>query len=584
MMQLWVIFLVALWGSSRGQRALPISSFKYPSAPLLPIAPLYEYTRIRTPQPLAQSRITTQVFYSASAPTIVRQQHTSIDPCIPTPCGPNTFCEVNSKNIALCKCQTNFVPDGHTINGCKPQCISNYECPDNYRCDTSTTKCVRLCQQNDCGFDANCRPRNHKSVCSCPSGFHGNPDISCSREQVQADPIFTDPCTPNPCGLNAQCRSEGNRAICTCLSRYEGDPLSNCRRSECIASDDCRSHQACQQRRCIDPCNIPGICGTQTECTVRNHQPVCSCRRGYVGDPFTRCRRFDPEELCRPSPCGRNTKCRVQNNRAVCTCIENYIGDPLTVCRPECVVDSECQRNFACSNNRCINPCRQGACGDGALCNVANGRAICTCPQYYLGNPHSRCYPECTEHEACRSYQACYQLKCVDPCVGACGTGADCRVERHKPICSCPKGYTGHPFESCRKFDPADLCRPNPCGRNADCTPGYDKEGNDRPVCTCPRGYVGNPLHGCTRGECEVPQDCPRHKTCYNYQCQSACYTNTGPVCGSGADCTMKNHRPVCSCPRGFIGNPLIRCNIDATSRYSVGRSKRNTFLPAIYD
>ena len=67
---------------------------------------------------------------------------------------------------------------------------------------------------------------------------------------------------------------------------------------------------------------------------------------------------------------------------------------------------------------------------------------------------------------------------------------------------------------------PEDLCRPNPCGRNAECTPGYDKEGNDRPVCTCPRGYVGNPLHGCTRGECQVPEDCRDHETCYVYKCQ----------------------------------------------------------------
>ena len=63
-----------------------------------------------------------------------------------------------------------------------------------------------------------------------------------------------------------------------------------------------------------------------------------------------------------------------------------------------------------------------------------------------------RCYAECTAHDDCPSHQACYQLRCINPCEGACGTGADCKVEDHKPICSCPKGYTGHPFESCRPF------------------------------------------------------------------------------------------------------------------------------------
>lgn len=130
----------------------------------------------------------------------------------------------------------------------------------------------------------------------------------------------------------------------------------------------------------------------------------------------------------------------------------------------------------------CINPCR-GACGEGAYCDVRNGRAICSCPEHYQGNPDNRCvysfhhwffsqlwvlwllcsywiyvsslcrcYAECTAHDDCPRHQACFQLKCIDPCVGACGSGADCKVEDHKPICSCPKDHTGHPFESCRPF------------------------------------------------------------------------------------------------------------------------------------
>ncbi len=70
-----------------------------------------------------------------------------------------------------------------------------------------------------------------------------------------------------------------------------------------------------------------------------------------------------------------------------------------------------------------------------------NHRSICSCPANFLGDPFTRCYPECTQHDECRSNQACFNLKCVDPCIGACGTGAECRVENHKAICSCPKGY-----------------------------------------------------------------------------------------------------------------------------------------------
>lgn len=58
------------------------------------------------------------------------------------------------------------------------------------------------------------------------------------------------------------------------------------------------------------------------------------------------------------------------------------------------------------------------------------------------------------------------------------------------PICSCPRDMTGDPFVSCRPFTKEDLCRPNPCGTNAQCVPGHDNTGKERPVCTCLPGNV----------------------------------------------------------------------------------------------
>lgn len=86
-------------------------------------SPGQQFSYRANPGPVAQRRATTHVG-RVHRPTGVRQQYVErVDPCNPTPCGPNTRCEVNSKNIALCKCMDNFVPDGHTINGCKPQCL-----------------------------------------------------------------------------------------------------------------------------------------------------------------------------------------------------------------------------------------------------------------------------------------------------------------------------------------------------------------------------------------------------------------------------------------------------------------------------
>lgn len=92
---------------------------------------------------------------------------------------------------------------------------------------------------------------------------------------------------------------------------------------------------------------------------------------------------------CRPNPCGPNSECREFNGHAVCSCIQGYLSAPPT-CRPECNVNSDCDKNEACSNQKCINPCL-GTCGIGAICEVINHYPFCKCPPRYTGNPSTRC-------------------------------------------------------------------------------------------------------------------------------------------------------------------------------------------------
>lgn len=101
-----------------------------------------------------------------------------------------------------------------------------------------------------------------------------------------------------------------------------------------------------------------------------------------------------------------------------------------------------------------------------------------------------------------------------------------------------------------------DLCIPNPCGNNAQCTPGYDRSGKERPVCTCDPGYVGDPLTYCRRGECSSDEECHQDQNCINYNCVSSCSN----VCGDGALCDARNHIASCSCPEGFTGDAVSRC------------------------
>lgn len=93
------------------------------------------------------------------------------------------------------------------------------------------------------------------------------------------------PCHPSPCGPNSQCREFNGQAVCSCLPAYTGSP-PGCR-PECVLSSECPQTKACVNQKCIDPC--PGTCGTNTVCRVNNHSPICSCKNGFNGDPFTRC-------------------------------------------------------------------------------------------------------------------------------------------------------------------------------------------------------------------------------------------------------------------------------------------------------
>jgi hypothetical protein len=44
---------------------------------------------------------------------------------------------------------------------------------------------------------------------------------------------------------------------------------------------------ACVNLHCTDPC--PGTCGIGARCAVINHNPICSCPTGDIGDPFVSC-------------------------------------------------------------------------------------------------------------------------------------------------------------------------------------------------------------------------------------------------------------------------------------------------------
>lgn len=237
----------------------------------------------------------------------------------------------------------------------------------------------------------------------------------CKKFTLGEPDVVKNPCQPSPCGANSQCKELNGQAICSCLPTYIGSP-PNCR-PECVVSSECPQNKACVSQKCIDPC--PGTCGLHTQCNVKNHSPICSCLAGYTGDPFTRCYQIPRKLLstinsndvlncnfvapeipiapiisnpCVPSPCGPNSECRNIGGTPSCSCLPAYIGSPPN-CRPECSINSDCLSNLACIREKCRDPC-PGSCGIGAICNVINHIPICVCPEGYTGDPFNNCFPK----------------------------------------------------------------------------------------------------------------------------------------------------------------------------------------------
>lgn len=166
-----------------------------------------------------------------------------------------------------------------------------------------------------CGIEARCHVVNHSPICSCKSGYTGDPFIRCViKEESKMElfhttkidfklykhligtPVVENPCEPTPCGSNSQCRQANGQAVCSCLPNYVGAP-PYCR-PECVQNSECPSNLACFNMKCKDPC--PGLCGVNALCSVTNHQGNCHCQTAYTGDPFAKCSPIPP---CKKSRC-----------------------------------------------------------------------------------------------------------------------------------------------------------------------------------------------------------------------------------------------------------------------------------------
>lgn len=99
-----------------------------------------------------------------------------MNPCNPSPCGPNSLCRIVSDH-PVCSCLENTF--GNPPN-CHYECLVNSDCSQEKVC--SKGKCISPCLQL-CGKNAICTVYNHNPTCHCMHNYEGDPFTQCHEIQ-----------------------------------------------------------------------------------------------------------------------------------------------------------------------------------------------------------------------------------------------------------------------------------------------------------------------------------------------------------------------------------------------------------------
>ena len=296
------------------------------------------------------------------------------DPCsVFGACGRNAYCQ-GENHRAVCSCPAEF--RGDPFGACERQeplskfgCREDVECSFGYICERGS--CIEGCRSdkhctpdqacyngicknpcelpNACGVNADCSPNAHRPVCSCHTGFVGDPQVECIPHQDVRE-----------CLTDSNC---GNRLICENSRCVIG----------CRDSSSCSSDESCINRICQNPCSFFGVCGRNAICQPVNHNAVCSCPPGLKGNPNLVCTEAPPQ-------CLKDNDCMLGQ---IC---EN------SQCITGCRLDNNCPEDLACINGKCQNPCLlPNSCGQNANCQPFNHRPRCECSANFRGNPLVLC-------------------------------------------------------------------------------------------------------------------------------------------------------------------------------------------------
>lgn len=163
------------------------------------------------------------------------------------------------------------------------QCHLDQDCANHETCLNG--KCVDACLTTQCGFNAQCKSTSHTGICFCSQDFTGNAYIECIRGKCE----------------NLRKLQIGTFLaviIVFYLSGFTIDHIISVAvpviplpgpRPECYTNSECARDKQCINSLCVNPCVTGDPCGRSSLCHVDNHNPICKCPIGYIGDPITKC-------------------------------------------------------------------------------------------------------------------------------------------------------------------------------------------------------------------------------------------------------------------------------------------------------
>lgn len=237
-----------------------------------------------------------------------------------------------------------------------------------------------------------------------------------------------------------------------------------------------------------------------------------------------------------------------------------------------------------------MNPCKYGStqCARDAKCLAQNHRANCVCPAGTQGNPLISCVRGvCQYNEDCLDDEACDRLNrvCRPVCDSdSCAPTARCIGQKHQPVCNCQSGTSGNPYVECSSYREQPQCTAdaecpsqlacinqrceNPCAQSNVCSPQQTCSILDTLplrtiMCRCPADMITDSSGRCVpirqdQPGCRSDDECADADKCILGTCLLACRVER---CGINAQCLSKNHRGMCSCAPGYVGNPHIECS-----------------------